>query len=174
MTECTPVCDLMEASRRDWFKVSQGLSVRGAFRPAPIQHLLPLLLLTQQGEKLTRDPDVVAYLVSVGKAATTVGEGTMARDGPRETTPWSMSQLDNDGVVSRCSTGLAKMMAAVQACDDFDLTVSEQKTKTVIFQPPGTARKSLSIEVAGQGHAQRKRLARLHGQLGQTSTCLQK
>ena len=63
-----------------------------------------------------------------------------------------MLYADNAGVVSSSPRGLIRMMdVIVVACQEFGLTMSEEKTEAIhLWFHPSTASNALRIEAAGQ------------------------
>ena len=66
---------------------------------------------------------------------------------------WGMLYVDDAEIVSKSTEGLAKMMTViVKVFEEAGLTVSEQKTETMILRTPDQApcTSPLVIEAAGQ------------------------
>ena len=85
---------------------------------------------------------------------------------------WGMLYADHAGVVSRSQEELTRMMTTiiVEMFGEFDLTVSEKKTETLLMQAPekqpkkgGPPPPPLVIEAAGQKYAQTAQFRYLGG-----------
>ena len=78
---------------------------------------------------------------------------------------WGTLYADDSGIVSKSAEGLAKMTVIVTVFETAGLTVSENKTKTVLLQIPHqtTLAPPLAVEAAGQGYEQTAQFVYLGG-----------
>ena len=84
---------------------------------------------------------------------------------------WGVLYVDDAGVVSTSPRGLTRMMdVIVVACQEFGLTVSENKTEIMhLWSDPSTESNALRIEVAGQRYKQTTEFVYLDGAISESA-----
>lgn len=137
--------------------------------PAIVQHLRRTLCRRNRTEARGRPSH------RLGLTVVFLYDARKGEDGePLEETPlekvgraaWGMLYADDAGTVSRCTDGIARMMAVlVVACQEFGSTVSERKTEFMcLWSELSSPEATLHVKAAGQRYKQ----------TAKSSTCCQR
>ena len=155
-----------------WFNVCHGLRQECVLSPLLFNIFFAAVIIVVL-QRFAEDRLIVSDLVYLDDAPKSE-DGRPRKKGTFEMVRravWGMLYADDAGVVSTSPRGLTRMMGViVVACQEFGLTVSEEKTEAMhLWSHPPTASNALRIEAVGQRYKQTTKFVYLDGAISESA-----